>query len=269
MQIAFSVFFIIIGVIILSCSKDDGIWGGLLFIFLGVCFICPPLFFVTLGGLVLWGLWKLFMGILDSNAAKKEKQEKEEIERKKEEEREKARRKWEEDKKYYGRWNLIQKNNTIETREKNEATLKNIVKSKLIIDTCIWMDTELDNFFEDIFAVLKRVDKRIILLGDIYEEIVRLRKESGEKGSKARVALKRIAHFTDANLILPMNLQKEAISTAYADKTIIYFYGKENNVTILTHDKELSVRMKLLFNKKQNNNVNQIFDIKATIYADV
>jgi hypothetical protein len=37
----------------------------------------------------------------------------------------------------------------------------------------------------------------------------------------------------------------------------------------LTHDAELIVRTKLLFDKKQNKNTNQFFDIRATKYADV
>lgn len=256
------IFIGIIACLIILFSEDAEKWllvPGIGIIFAGIGLIVYPIpAIIILSALLVAFIWFII------HSKKAEKREKANLLKQEKERQEK----WESEKKYYGCWNFIRKNNTIPTAKENQSILNRIVMSKFIIDTCIWMDTGLDCFFEDLVETLKKNNSKIILLGDIYEEIVRLKKDNGETGYKARVAFKRIQYFLDSGLIISNGIKKESIPYAYADETISSFFERENNITILTHDAELKVRMSLLTNEnKTANHTKQIFDIKLTKYA--
>lgn len=256
----FCIFIGIIGLIFLFNEYDqDWLFVPIGIIIAGIGLIVYPIpTIIIIAALLVAFIWYIIHSI------KVEKQKKANLLKQAKERQEK----WENGKKYYGCWNFIQKYNIIPTAKENQSILNRIVMSKFIIDTCIWMDTGLDCFFEDLVETLKKNNSKIILLGDIYEEIVRLKKGSDETGYKARVALKRVQYLLDSGLIISNGIKKEANPYVYADETILSFFERENNITILTHDAELKVRMSLLTNEnKTANHTKQIFDIKLTKYA--
>lgn len=76
---------------------------------------------------------------------------------------------------------------------------------------------------------MKKNNSKIILLVDIYEEIVRLKKDNGETGYKARVAFKRIQYLLDSGLIISNGIKKDKSALAYL---LFYRFLNDKNFCI-------------------------------------
>ena len=143
-----------------------------------------------------------------------------------------------------------------------------MTKGHLILDTCVWMaGEELDCFYEDLFNVLKENGGKITISADILDELSRLKTDSNsQKRAGARRGLTRIEKFQNDGLIKTCGVKNVANPNAYADKSIIDFFMKSDNSTLVTFDKELRIRLTAKLEEQNLTNSRQILNIKPTKY---
>ena len=170
----------------------------------------------------------------------------------------------------YGYWQFVRLGKTVETRAENQFILKIITKGHLIIDTCVWMaGEEFDCFYEDLFDVLQENGGKITISADILDELSRLKTDSNtKKRTRARRGLTRIEKFQNDGLIKTCGVKKVANPKAYADKSIIDFFMKSDNSSLLTFDKELRIRLTAKLEEQKITNARQILTIRPTKYND-
>ena len=167
-----------------------------------------------------------------------------------------------------GFWNFIYRGIPTTNKNDTERILVEIVKYPIIIDTNIWMDSDLDCFWQDLYMQCFKQKQKIIVPSTVYDEIIRLKKDNPSveqfqyfvphegKGFKARLALKRIKMFSDADL-LHINIKKVSNPYAYADIDIINLCERLQNETttkmfsLITNDKDLSIRTRHILNDQQ------------------
>lgn len=239
-----------------------------------------------LGGLVTWLLVILAKEIKKNKEKNKEEEKRMAEELRKSEERRKAEelRKAEEMRmaeemrlrfleiQQIGFWNFIYRGIPTTNKNDSEKILAEIVKHPIIIDTNIWMDSDLDCFWQDIYMQCFKQKQRIIVPSSVYDEIIRLKKDNPSveqihmarlgfmphegKGFKARLALKRIKMFSDADL-LDTNIKKVSNPYAYADVDIINLCERLQNeantkkFSLITNDKDLIIRTRHILNEQK------------------
>ncbi len=172
-----------------------------------------------------------------------------------------------------GFWNFIYRGIPTNNRIDTNAILSEITKYPIIVDTNIWMDVDLDCFWQDVFKQCSILKRQIIIPSTVYDEIIRLRKENPSveqiqmarlgirsyegKSFKARLALKRIMRFSDSGLLNIHDIKKVSNPYAYADIDIINtceYIQNQSNIkmfSLITNDKDLIIRTRHILNEQK------------------
>ncbi|WP_027469439.1 PIN domain-containing protein [Deefgea rivuli] len=120
----------------------------------------------------------------------------------------------------------------------------------ILIDSNVWMDASIDEFFVNFSEFIKGNNLKITVPHEQFDEIVNLKNKSykDEKSKLARLAMARIETYLDSKL-LSMKLPNHVANiNAYLDVTIIkQAIEKAKNGTqvfLFTKDKEVILRIK-------------------------
>lgn len=164
-----------------------------------------------------------------------------------------------------GFWSFIYKGIPTKDKKDTNMILAEITNYPIIIDTNIWMDTDLDCFWQDLYTQCCVKKQKVIVPSTVYEEIITLKKNSDqEKSFKARLAQGRIMDFSNADLLLIHDIKKTPNPYAYADIDIInmceYILNKTNTkmFSLITNDKDLIIRTRHILNEHKINNDTEI-----------
>lgn len=126
--------------------------------------------------------------------------------------------------------------------------------SKLVIDTCVWMDESPR--VSDWFSMLKKHARQkgweIRLLKSVYEEMTKFR--NGKQGRKASLAKKRVSDFQDSlgEMFVIEGDLKYVRESKYADKEIMKYMLSERgqDCLLFTLDRDLKIRLKQIAAQK-------------------
>lgn len=120
----------------------------------------------------------------------------------------------------------------------------------ILIDSNIWMDASIDDFFVNFFEFIKEANLKVTIPDEQFDEIVNLKNKpyKEEKSKLARLAMARIETYLDSKL-LHMKLKSHVADTnAYLDviiiKNVIEKAKNGVNVFLFTKDKEIILRIK-------------------------
>lgn len=175
-----------------------------------------------------------------------------------------------------GFWNFICKGVT-HNKSDTDKILNEIIKHPIIIDTNIWMESDFDCFWSDIYVLCLQNNQKIFIPASVYDEIVRLKKDyDQEKKFRARLALDRVMKFSNDNLLCINDIKKAMNSYAYADIDIItmceFIECKtgERMYSLITNDKDLIVRTRHILSKYEVNGEERckILSVGRTKYTD-
>jgi len=112
---------------------------------------------------------------------------------------------------------------------------------KIYIDTCSLMETPIEKFFEKANPILKKYNKKIIVLSVVIRELKKItnsEKYELEKRIKAKAALKEL---NPINEIEQSNEEDDnEIKADHAFKIIFERYRKNNKMLLITQDSPLS-----------------------------
>jgi hypothetical protein len=202
-------------------------------------------FFLLL--IIVVGFFLYFKVILPREKKLKEQQLMEDVERLEKEEQEKE------------RLRILTRNKNM-ILEINSYFEKYVLKDSIIIDSNIWMNPDYKNFFITLREQLKSNNNKIVLYGPQFDEICNIKKRThfgNEVNFRARLAITRIeeSQLNERLIIKPLTI--DAVRGAYADPVIITMILKlldnNENVVLISDDKELRIRMRgLAENKKYN-----------------
>jgi len=120
-----------------------------------------------------------------------------------------------------------------------EQKLKDV--DKIYIDTCSLMETPIEKFFEKANPILKKYNKKIIVLSVVIRELKKItnsEKYELEKRIKAKAALKELNPINEIEL--SNEEDDNEIKADHAFKIIFERYRKNNKMLLITQDSPLS-----------------------------
>ena len=177
-----------------------------------------------------------------------------------------------------GFWSFIYKGKLIASRRETDMILDEITNHYIFIDTNIWMDSEIDCFWHDLYLQCSAKKRQIIIPSAVYDEIIKLKKDDNQdKAFKARLAFNRIMKFSNSDLLFIHDIKKVSNPYPYADSVIIdmceYMQYKTNQemFSLITNDNDLIIRTRHILNQyKMEGEIERckILSVGKTAYTD-
>jgi len=122
---------------------------------------------------------------------------------------------------------------------------------KVLLDTNIFMLEKFDWFFE--FLLQNRIP--VVILSDVYDELVKLKTSSNiEKSKRAKLGIRRVHLLQEHNILKIVNLDIAADMRAYADPNIINLFksGRLKDTLLITNDYDVKIRAKNFVNSQND-----------------
>lgn len=204
-----------------------------------------------------------------------------------------------------GFWNLIYRGVPTSNRNDTNRILNEILKYPIIIDTSIWMDEKLTDFWMTLYSLCKHSHIKIFIPSTVYDEILRIHDESNNVNKKIafmslsnpkvlkngigiikgvqetisiiELAQKRIKDFSDSDLLHIVFLHGVAKTESSACLDIISMcqYIQDNTkskmFSLITNNDELILRTRHFLNensKDGNTDVCKILSVGYTRYTE-
>ena len=123
------------------------------------------------------------------------------------------------------------------------------LSDNLILDSNIWMNPSLDNFFSRLSRELHLNQLTLILFGPQFDEICNIKDRMpfvSKKGKLARLALSRVEQMQNSGLLNVQPIDFQSDKRAFADPKIVElisdFTASGKDVHFVTDDRELRIR---------------------------
>ena len=145
--------------------------------------------------------------------------------------------------------------------------------NNLILDSNIWMNASLDEFFTRLSRELSRSSRQLVLFGPQFDEICNIKDRkpfASQKGRLARLALARIERMQMVGLLDVQAIDFETDKSAFADPKIVMLVsdltkaGKD--VFFVSDDRELRIRVRQ-FTSRNSGNLT-VCDSKRLLYPN-
>ena len=169
-----------------------------------------------------------------------------------------------------GFWNFVYRGTPTNSKHDTETILNEIIKYPIIVDTSVWMDSFLQDFWITLFDWCKRFRVKVIIPSSVYDEITH------SYGNKEQVlfAKKRIMDFSNVDLLHIAFLRDGTRAYSSAKNTdiisICQYIQEQTDMkmfSLITNDNDLIIRARHILNENRTTGESEVCRILSVGYT--